>query len=257
MILRNRGRCAFGGIAAVALVAIAVAASPASAAGQTAGPAGVRAPGAGRVAADTASEPRAAEAHTGLRLTLESNIGRLVAGGAAGQFWDEAGGLGTAPGFMYGLGYDARRFGISLGLDVAAAHPEDREGGALTLLVLLHWRPDRTFAGDWRPRLSAGYVRTGVGSTLPGSTITLQSEGRILSETELPGPDVATLGHGARLGAAAERALSGESLSWFVSASVDLLTFRRLEVDGLEQALADPGWSLWPRLSVGLQLHVF
>lgn len=36
---------------------------------------------------------------------------------------------------------------------------------------------------------------------------------------------------------------------------VEVLSFRQVAVDDVAQNLREAGWSVWPRLSVGLQLH--
>lgn len=194
---------------------------------------------------------------TGFRIALEANLGHPAIGGDAGRIWDVLGGLGLAQGMALTIGYDARRFGVSAALDLADPRLEDREGAGIALVALLHWRPGWSLPGGWRPRLSAGYVRQGIGSDFEEGEFPRDVTLVEPTDSEIAaGGSALTLGDGVRLTAGAERALAGTWLGWSVAASVDVLTFRQVMFRDLAYSLRETGWSVWPRLWVGLHVHI-
>lgn len=206
---------------------------------------------------DDTSRDQAPAAPAGFRFFLEGNLGRPVVRGGAERVWDAVGGIGAAPGLAVGVGYDARRLGLSVAIDLAGTRPEDREGAGLGLVALLHWRPDLGLLGAWMPRLSAGYVRQSLASDFEGGEFPPDATVVEVSDSEIAeGGSALTIGDGIRLAAAAERPFPDGTISAYVAGSLDLLTFRQVEFRGFGRRLREAGWSAWPRLSLGLQLHL-
>lgn len=206
---------------------------------------------------DDTSRNQAPAAPAGFRFFLEGNLGRPVVRGGAERVWDAVGGLGAAPGLAAGMGYDARRFGLSVAIDLAGTRPEDREGAGLGLVALLHWRPDLGLPGAWTPRLSAGYVRQGLATDFEAGEFPPDVTVVDVSDSEVAeGGSALTIGDGIRLAAAAERTFLRASISGYVAGSIDLLTFRQVEFRGFGRRLREAGWSAWPRFSLGLQLYL-
>lgn len=197
------------------------------------------------------------DAATGFRFALEGNFGRPLVRGGARRIWDTVGGLGLAPGSALGVGYDARRFGISVAIDMAAVRLDDPVGAGVGLLALLHWRPAWHLPAGWKPRLSLGYVRQGVASDFAEGEFPRGVTVPEFAESEIAeGGSAMTIADGVRVSAGAERTLWRAPFSWFVTGSVDFLTFRQVTFHGVAQSLREAGWSAWPRLSIGLQLHL-
>lgn len=199
----------------------------------------------------------AADAATGFRIALEGNLGRPLIRGGAGRVWDAVGGPHAAPGTALSVGYDSRRFGFSVAVDMAAVRLADPRGAGVGLLALLHWRPDWDFRTGWTPRLSMGYVRQGIATDFAGGEFPRGVTEPEFSESEIAeGGSALAIADGLRFSAGAERPLRRGPFSWFVNGSVDVLRFRQVTFHDFAQSLREPGWSGWPRLSVGLQLHM-
>jgi|CeladaMinimDraft_18_1061708.scaffolds.fasta_scaffold00064_6 hypothetical protein len=191
--------------------------------------------------------------HIGMSLALH---GARLDGGAEAIY---AGVGSPSVGLGYGLelGYDARRFGASLGLELGAVALDvaEREGAVVMSFTLLaHWRTRSAWWGGFRPVITAGVVRQAFG-LVEVPTADIPPEGQPLAST---GEQtwLTLVGNGARVGVGAERPL-GRFFGVSAGASLDLVRYGVLLFDEGEVSRREPGLSVLPRLSFGLRWWPF
>lgn len=200
-----------------------------------------------------ASGEQAVRYPSGPRLGLELSYGWPHFGGAAAEVWDEAPGqTDSGPGLNLRLGYDLRRFGFTVGLELAEFSAGDSIGGAAGLVGLLHWRPGIQVGNAFESVITAGYVRKVAGS--------VNFERRFPEDVCIPSFDgicsVSTIGDGLRLGVGVESP-GAAKIAFVGNVSLDLISFRQVEANGLTALFSNSGWSVWPLLAVGVEWRPF
>jgi hypothetical protein len=193
-----------------------------------------------------------AQSPSGFRVGTSLAAGVPQVSDGSAEAWSGFSEFDVGAGLGFTLGYDARHLGASVGLELAEARAGGRDGASVTMVAVAHWLPPARLAG-WRPTLTVGYVRQALGSVdvapneLPSSVFM----GR--ADPNDPNPaKLSLLGNGVRLGASAERMLTGRA-AIVVEASSDLLRFNSASYDGDEFPMHGTGWSFSPRLGVGLR----
>lgn len=175
---------------------------------------------------------------------------RPLVSSALAQGWERIGRLGVGIGAALSAGYDASRIGFGLEFESTNTHIGSRPGRNIAAAVLLRlpspWQP----VASWPARLTAGYVRYGLG-------------GAYVMPSELPagyfhsepsqfayGERLMLLGNGLRLGIEGKRALSERS-AVTIALGGDVVQFGSATYQHVDQTLTNSGWSVIPRLAVG------
>jgi hypothetical protein len=175
---------------------------------------------------------------------------RPLVSSALAQGWERVGQLGVGIGAALSAGYDASRVGFGLEFESTNAHIGSRPGRNVAAAVVLRltspWQPLQS----WPARLTAGYVRYGL-----GGAYVMPSElpaGYFHSEPS-PFPDgerLMLLGNGLRLGIEGKHALSERS-AVTIALGGDMVQFGSATYQHVDQTLTRSGWSVIPRLAVG------
>lgn len=164
--------------------------------------------------------------------------------------WQSVGDLGVGTGAHLSAGYDASRFAFSLELESTNTHVGDRPGRNLALAAVLQvaspWQPSQ----GWPARISAGYVRYGL-----GGAYVLPSEipaGYFHSEPSsfADGERLMLLGNGFRMGVEARHSIGSRTALTFGIAG-DVVHFGSATYQHVDQTLTESGWGVIPRLAVG------
>lgn len=175
---------------------------------------------------------------------------RPLVGSALAQGWERVGQLGVGIGASLSAGYDAVRIGFGLEYESTNAHIGSRPGRNTAAAVLLRlpspWQPVQS----WPARLTAGYVRYGLGGAyvMPSELPT----GYFHSEpSQFPdGERLVLLGNGLRLGIEGKHALS-DATAVTIALGGDVVQFGSATYQHVDQTLTNSGWSVIPRLAVG------
>ncbi len=202
-----------------------------------------RSVGAQGAAAQTAGRP------TGFRLEGTVSLGRPYLGGDGETFVDPFGHFGFGAGGAIGLGVDGRRFGVTGSLDVSHTTLNGAGGTAVALALVLQWSPAVQALGSWQPLVSAGYVRQAVVAD------DVSPEGGDGGPGVTP-HDVGLKGDGLRVGVGLEHRI-GHRATVTVGLTGDFMSFDTASLDDADNGLRDPGWSIYPRLAVGLRVWPF
>ena len=164
--------------------------------------------------------------------------------------WERVGDFGMGTGAHLSTGYDAPRLGFSLELESTNTHLGDRPGRNFALAAVLQvpspWQPSQS----WPARISAGYVRYGLGGAyvLPSELPTgyFHSEPSSFAD----GERLVLLGNGFRMGIEARHPISSRT-ALVVGIDGDLVHFGSATYQHMDQTLTQSGWGAIPRLALG------
>lgn len=201
-------------------------------------------------AASAQTSTESTESSSGLWLGGSLAINQPRASKQLSRGWERVGHLGLGTGVVVSAGYDAPRFGFGLELESTNTHVGDRPGRNLAVAALLRirspWQPSRS----WPARISAGYVRYGLGGSfiLPSELPTgyFHAEPSALAG----GERLVLLGNGLRVGIEARHALSSRT-AVAIGIGGDLAHFGSATYQHTDQTLTNSGWGVVPHLAVG------
>lgn len=193
----------------------------------------------------------------GVHLDGAIAYGRPYLSSASARPFAGIGRFGGGGGLGFGLGYDHAALGSSVGLELGATPLGGRDKGAsLAFVAAGHWRPMVARAG-WRPTLTVGYVRQGLGGVrLAPGEVPADAREKLMLPEQAVGTlgSVSLLGHGARLGAGIERSWR-PGLVLHTGATVDAVRFSQVSYSAGDVPWRNAGWSMLPRLSAGLRWY--
>ena len=189
---------------------------------------------------------------TGWRLETGLSYGRPMFDADGRAQWQRVGSFRPGGGAALGAGYDWSRVGATVAIDVAGSRVGGRNAGVLSAALLAHWRPAVALGHStraWQPRLTAGYVRQGVfGAQVTRSDLAADLAARVGDDGATPTTpsNLAVIGNGVRVGAAAERTLTGR-LALSLGATLDVVSFGTATYEGIDYSLERAGRGVHPR----------
>jgi hypothetical protein len=204
-----------------------------------------------------AAQPVSPRGPSGLRLGAGLALHGARLDGRAKAIYAGVGSPSVGLGYGLELGYDAHRFGASLGFELGAVALDvaEREGAVIMSFTLLaRWRARSAWWGGFQPVITVGAVRQAFGA-VEVLTTDIPPEGEPLAGTG-ERARLTLVGNGARIGLGAERPI-GRSAGMAAGVSLDLVRYGVLLFDEGEVSRREPGLSVLPRLSFGLRWWPF
>lgn len=215
-----------------------------------------------------AAAQAAAAQRGGVRLELGAFAVQPILDDRSGEVFERIGKFRAGPGTSLAVGYDRRRFGATVALDLAGLDigpPRTRDGIGMgresgifrSAGFLGHWSPNRRI-GTWQPLLTVGYVRQGLDNVLvPPDSLPEFARDLRRDPADVTARPAGITGSGVRLAGALERNAAWMELPGTVTLSVelsgDITTFTTVTYDGRERRLPDAGTGIIPRLAVTLR----
>jgi hypothetical protein len=194
---------------------------------------------------------------TGLWVAGGVTVGATILDGRADRPWQRVGDFGPSLGTGLSLAYDFRRGGAALDIETASTRVADRRGSNLAVAVVTRWPSPWQPLPAWTSRLMAGYVRYGLGGTVMASSELPAGVFRSNLPLGTSGDArLRLLGNGARLGIEAEQVL-GFRTRLVIGAGADVVYFDTANYDHYDMSLAEPGWGVLPRLTLGIRTSLW
>jgi hypothetical protein len=185
--------------------------------------------------------------------------GAIVGGSVLDQYsarpWERIGSFGPSIGVGLSLGYDAQRLGAAVDVDVTGVRAGDRTGANIALAALLRWAPLWQPLSGMQSRIAVGYVRYQFGGTriapseLP-PTLFRSGTPSLASQD----PRLYLLGNGMRAGVTAAHEF-GPRTSLMFGVGADVVYFDTATYQSSDLSLAQAGWGVMPRVTLGLRFH--